>query len=336
LSQAVLVLALLGPPSEEQQAAISAYEHTRQVRLEARAPASEKPRFPGYDARLVAELEAELDAARTRAASLDETQALELLAKFESKLLAHPELPQSAWLLAERHRLGAEIAARSPALAPSAALQRQRALVLEGVRAPEFGEPAGVPERLPPLMKVGVEGLDARDRLELDGRAIEGRALSLPAGQHHVRVMRSGQLVFASWVTLGVGASALRLSVPAIVACSAQDFAGYRVETDRGLAAPGTRCSRWVLAAPARRGLRFADCFADRCGPFVTLPAEVKRASLPPQPDHEQPSRALVNAAVIGGAVLAGTAVMLWQSGTFDEAEPGRTRWIYGGATPAE
>ena len=338
LSQAVLVLTLLGPPNEEQLAAISAYEHTRHVRLEAAAPAvHEKASYPGYDPKLASELEAELEAARTRAASLDETRALELLVKFEGKLRAHPELPQSAWLLAERYRLGAELAARSPALGSSAAQHLRRALVLEGARAPEFGAPAtNSPEQPPVVTNVSVEGLDSRDRLELDGSAIAGRTLSLPAGEHHVRVVRGGRLAFAGWVTLGEGASALELPLPPIAACSAEDFAGYRVESGRALAAPGTRCARWVLAAPAPRGLRFADCFADRCGPFMGFAPESKRVSLPPQPERERSSRGLVNAAVIGAAVLAGTAVVLWQSGAFDEAGPGRSRWVYGGVTPSE
>jgi hypothetical protein len=181
-----------------------------------------------------------------------------------------------------------------------------------------------------------VQGLEARDRLEIDGRAIEGRTPTLATGQHHVRVVRAGRLLFAGWVTLGEGASALRLAVPAVTPCSAEDFSGYRVLPTRAVAAPGTRCARWVLAAPAARGLRFADCFADRCGPFVSLTVAGKHAILPPQPQREQPSRALINAAFVGAAVVAGTAIVLWQIGAFDEGEPGRTQWSYGGVFPSE
>jgi hypothetical protein len=338
VSQAILVLALLGPPSGEQQEALSAYEHTRQVRLERPAKSAAKTAYlPAYDARLASELEADLDAARTAAASLDEARALELLSRFEKELLAHPELPQSAWLRAERHRLSAELATRgtTPSQARS---ELRRAQVLEGARASEFGARDTLADAAPAnATSLRVEGLDARDRLELDGRAIPGRALSVQAGEHHVRVMRGGRLVFASWVTIGTGASALRLGLPQITPCSAEDFAGYRIDDGRAFAAPGTRCERWVLAAPAGRGLRFADCFADRCGPFVSQPRVAVQSPLPPQPDREKPSRALANAALIGGAVLAGAAVVLWQSGTFDEKEPARTRWVYDGVgTPSE
>jgi len=337
VSQAVLVLALLGPPTEEQRAALSAYEHTRQVRLE-RGPdftqARRKPAYPGYDGKLALELEAELEAARTRAASLDEATAALLLTRFEQKLLAHPELPQSAWLMAERYRLGAEIAARE-GTAAEARDHVRRALVLEGARAAELGVPPNG-EPSPPEVGVRIEGLDARDELEIDGRSIDARALGVATGQHHVRVIRSGRLVYAGWVTIGEGASALSLELPAIVACSADDVAGYRIEPERPVAAAGTRCPRWVLAAPSGRGLRFADCFGDRCGPFVSFSGEAERASLPPQPERERPSRLLVNVAIVGAAVLAGTAVVLWQSGAFDEPEPGETRWIYGGTTPAQ
>ncbi len=338
MSQAALVLALLGPPSEEQQAAISAYEHTRHVRLERVAPVAgdgKKPTYSGYDAKVVAELEAELDAARTSAASLDEARAVELLANFEKKLFAHPELPQSAWLLAERHRLGAEIAA-SKSAAVDARDHLRRALVLEGPRAAEFGAAKAADEQtLPEATPMRVDGLEARDLLEIDGRAIEGRTPALAAGQHHVRVVRSGRLVYAGWVTLGEGASALRLMVPPVAACSAEDFSGYRALSTRAVAAPGTRCPRWVLAAPAARGLRFADCFADHCGPFVSISGEVKRVSLPPQPEREPPSRTLITAAVVGAVLVVGTAAALWQSGAFDEEKPGQTIWVYGGVSPA-
>src|SRR5262245_63333610 len=48
-------------------------------------------------------VEASLDEAQTLAASLDEERALVLLAEVEKELLVHPELPQAAWLMAERH-----------------------------------------------------------------------------------------------------------------------------------------------------------------------------------------------------------------------------------------
>jgi hypothetical protein len=343
VSQAVfLVMALLSAaaPDEAQRAALSAYEHTRHVRLEpanadasAATSASKPSAYSPYDGALVGELEAELEAARTAAASLDEPRALELLSRFETRLRAHPELPQSAWLLALRLRLGADIAGRTDE--KRAAAERERALVLEGPRALEFGA-APHEQRGAAELTVRIEGLDPRDELELDGRTLASRQPQLARGEHHVRVLRGGRLLFAGWVTLGEQASALVLRVPPIEPCSSDDFDGYRVEAGRALAAPGTRCARWVLAAPARRGLRLADCFGDRCGPFVTYVADAPRSALAPQPDRPRPSRALAGAALVGAAVLAGTGIVLWQSGAFEGDEPARSRWVYGGVSPAE
>src|SRR5262245_3162587 len=80
-----------------------------QSRLSGGAPAP-----PGYAREVVDKIEASLDEAQTLAASLDEERALELLDGVERELLAHPELPQAAWLMAEHHHVTAAIRRRQP------------------------------------------------------------------------------------------------------------------------------------------------------------------------------------------------------------------------------
>src|SRR6188474_2485964 len=57
--------------------------------------------LPRYDAALVDRLETELEQARTSLSALEEAAAKERLARIEAELLAHPHLPQAAFLMAE-------------------------------------------------------------------------------------------------------------------------------------------------------------------------------------------------------------------------------------------
>jgi hypothetical protein len=320
--------------------AITSYERSRQTKVELKVTASKGsvPSLPSttseaYDAELALRLEADLDAARTAAASLDERRALEILAGVEVELRAHPELPQSAWLMAERWR----VAERVGDLSESERTRLvARAEALEGRRAPEFGAPEATAAEYSSV-RVAVEGLSTRDRLELDAVAV-GREVSALAGEHHVRVFRGERLLFASWITIGDGATALVLRLPAITACSDEDLEGVRVLADKAVPARGTSCARWGIAKRERGGLSIAECFADQCGPFSFYSGRASSATLalpPPQPAREESSDLLLKVALGGAAVLATTFAILWQGGAFDPAPPPETRWIYGGARPA-
>ena len=115
MSQAVfLVLTLLGEPTGQERALLAAYARARQVEHAAPAPAPALAAgHDAYDVGLASEIETSLERARTAAASLDETAASELLELVSRRLREHPELPQSAWLMAERYRVGAALAARA-------------------------------------------------------------------------------------------------------------------------------------------------------------------------------------------------------------------------------
>src|SRR5687767_2661448 len=93
-----------------------------------------------YDGARVDSLEAALEQARTALSALEEDTALPLLRRVEAELLAHPHLPQAAFLMAECLALQAQaIRPRDPALAQQ--LEQSRAS-LEGSRASAFGDAA--------------------------------------------------------------------------------------------------------------------------------------------------------------------------------------------------
>jgi hypothetical protein len=340
LSQALLlVLQFFGEPTESDKKAIFAYERARQTKVEIRrtSPRSVSslpaPTYPPYDAELAFRLEAELAAARTAAASLDERRALELANGVEEELRAHPELPQAAWLMAERFRVAERVGELSEAERTEFAL---RAEALEGPRAAEFGaKPESAPK--PSSLEITVEGLSARDRLEFDG-APAGRELSTVSGEHHVRVLRGERLIHAAWVTLEVGATSLALPLPAVAACSDEDLSGVRVLGARALPEPGTSCARWAVARRERGGLSIAECFGDQCGPFSFYAGRASApllAAPPPQPPREESSDLLLKVALGGAAVVATTLAILWQGGVFDPEPAPETRWVYGGARPS-
>ncbi len=337
MSQAVfLVLSLLGEPSAAEREVMAIYEHSRHIRLvrpEPPRPAGVPATYPAYDSALVGELEGDLDRARTAAVSLDETRARDLLESVERRLRQHPELPQAAWLMAERLR---QSAARAGAAADAAARDLVQAIILEGARGAEFGENA-LSATLPKAESVTIEGLDVRDRLELDGEVQSERQLSLLPGEHHVRVVRGERIAFASWVRVGAGARAVDLKLPAVAPCSSDDLAGVTLEAGQAKAAAGTRCARWVVASRAAGGLNLADCFGARCSPFVYYRAERQPAPLafPAQPERERPSRVLVDVALASTAAILLAGAIVWQAGAFDDEPEARSEWVYGGVSPA-
>src|SRR5688572_29954628 len=166
---------------------------------------------------MVIAIEGTNDEARTFASSLDEARALELLAAIERDLLQHPELPQAAWLMAERHRVTAAVRREQPDGARDAEELARRARVLEGERAAAFGE-AGVDEASPPAtVHVRFPELGPRDVLEIDG-VRGGASVSIVPGEHQLRVLRNGELVWAGWPSLGSTPEA-RLGLRPVLAC---------------------------------------------------------------------------------------------------------------------
>ena len=191
---APLIVLWLGssPASPAQRAQLESWAAERGTRAEL-APG---PSHDTYDAGIVDPIETALENARAAVES-----APDELARAEQLLLAHPELPQAAWLLAERHALSAQALAQGADAPRGPELEQARAL--EGPRAPAAGAPAPrsrgpVGALAVPLAQLAVPRPRARDALFVDGRLTAERALA--EGLHHVRITRGTQLVWAGWV----------------------------------------------------------------------------------------------------------------------------------------
>src|SRR5690606_12727429 len=112
--------------------------------------------------------EALLEEARAATAAPGTPSALE---RAEALLLEHPELPQAAWLLAERFAIEAQL----PGGAGDAAAARRRELALraqelEGARAQPAGA-APLPAAAPVSALTAPAGARPNDRVFVDGVA---------------------------------------------------------------------------------------------------------------------------------------------------------------------
>jgi hypothetical protein len=277
------------------------------------------PTPPGYSADVVDKIEAALDEAQTLAASLDEERALELLAGVERELLAHPELPQAAWLMAERHQATAAIRRKQPGGAEEAKRLVESARALEGPRAEAFGERAegAAPEPTAPAATtlLAVRDLDRADALVLDGRLADAAQNVLP-GRHHVRVVRGSRLAWAGWFDVPAGPRVdKRLGVPERVACSADDLADVTVGTRTPNVVSGVRCARWVAVRRGATGLEVAWCEGERCTAYGPL----LREQLETKPKAAMPTWL---AATIVGVAAVGAGTVLVATGTFERERP--------------
>jgi hypothetical protein len=327
-----LVVLFGGEISVAERELLSRYELTRGVELGPPTREAMRPPgpYPSYDAALVERLEAELDEARTLGSSLDEQGALALLDRVEGELLLHPELPQAAFLLAERHRVAASVRARSPDGSADVEALERAARVLEGSRAASFGEALQSASGDDVRVRVRVNGLDARDRLEIDG-VVGPHERAVAEGRHHVRVLRGDELAHAAFVEVTPARSELDLGLSPIVACSADDLRGVTGERGFIPSAPaGIVCRHWVVVRRSPRGLELAECTLDRCRSFQVLRAPITpKQSATPAPERF-PTWATVALAGLG-AVGTGSLI-LWSAGVFDRSEPAPvTRFVYEG-----
>jgi len=266
------------------------------------APGVVPPRDLPVDSAVSDAVEAEIEHARDATSAQDGDASDRALARAETLLHDHPELPQGAWLMAEVQRGWATRWARVPPRDPErAAAAWRRARGLDGGREAGVGEEA-----------VSAVDPDVGFALTLDGYGdarLDGAPVA--AGAHQVTVTRSGRLVWAGWVAVTEGATA-RVALPEIPRCSLEDFARVRLR-DRAVLAAGVGCARWVAASPAPDpGSVFVSlCAMDRCGALVEWRVG---AGVPPIADRaEHPSRwpawatwTLVGA---GAVVVAGAAV---------------------------
>jgi len=322
-------------PSHE--AALQDWARARGVVIE--APRVEAA-ASGYDNALVLQIEALLDDARVLVGALDEAAVLERVAEAERLLRAHPELPQAAFLLAERYEVEATLRSTQRDGASLAARLRERARVLEGPRAPVLTASGAAPQTGPApgpsKRRIAIARAAPEDAVEIDGAGV-GSSAELAAGEHHVRVLRHGVLAWADFATLADGDASLALPVPPPAPCSASDLSGVRLERGVLVVPAQVHCPRWAAVRATSHGrIEVATCSGARCGellPWPTRKAELYKA--PPQPPPAQGFPAWAGWAIAGGIGLVAAGVVLWQVGVFDEPERGGKTWVYGGVGEA-
>jgi len=316
------------------RAELDAFAHSRLLRLEAprenATPAlMGRANASAYAPDAVAQIESSLEEARNAAASLEQSRAVSALERAEHVLREHPELPQSAWLMAEILQQSADLESSAPEGADAANALRRRASALEGPRAAPFADQ--VPERGPELattQQLSVEGLEPGDDLEWDGIHAE-LSLMTAVGEHHARVARAGRLLWAGWLQVASGAQSVRLPVPETVACSGDDIGRGHFAKGRAIAAAHARCESYVLArAHPGGGIEAALCERERCGQIVIW--EHARGGMTQEAASKRPIWPYAVAASV--AALAVTSVALWRAGVFDHPEPSsREVWVFSG-----
>ena len=314
------------------RADVDGFAHSRLVRLE--APRENAASFSGFAASAyapdaVAQVESSLEEARRAAASLEQERALTALQRAERTLREHPELPQSAWLMAEVLQISAEVESSAPGGADAANALQMRARALEGQRAAPFSDreasPGAAEENSRPF---SIEGLEPDDALEWDGAPVSNPVASV-AGEHHARVSRNGRLLWAGWVSLGTGEARAHLPVPETVACSPDDVGRARFAGGRAIPNPHTRCESYVLAhARAGGGIEAALCERTTCSKVVIW--DHVAAERRPAPTEKKSLWPYAIAASAGAVVITGLA--LWRAGVFDRPEATTTeRWVFVG-----
>jgi hypothetical protein len=312
------------------RADLDAYAHSRLLRLEAprENAAAYRAAASAYAPDAVAQIESSLEEARNAAASLEQSRALGALERAEQVLREHPELPQSAWLMAEILEQLAELESSAPDGADAARALRKRAAALEGPRAEPFSDRA--PERQADVASgqpLSVEGLSPGDALSWDGIETAGTLITRE-GEHHARVARGGRLLWAGWLKLDPGEIRVHLPVPETVPCSADDIGGGQFISGRAVPAANARCESYVLARARTSGIEAALCERERCGKVVIWEHAHESSAAAAAPKKTIWPYAI---AVSAGA-LAITGIALWRAGAFERPESTTSEvWVFNG-----
>jgi hypothetical protein len=300
-------------------------------------------------------VEKELDRAREAIAALDADVAERALARAETLLREHPELPQAAWLRAEVHR---SWAARWTRVEPRDDHRAQEAWqdaeALDGGRAAGIGEVA-FPSRPRTAATLSVQGAASRSLVaRLDGTELTATtgpggsttyALDVPAAEHQIVVSVDGETVFASWVAIAEAAHAgASAPTPMVVsvrvsndgACAASSFGGVSADGAGGVRASGVSCDQWLAAMPTDRAgaVLIARCERNACGPFLEWRAagglEATATAAPPQVRRGGAWPAWATWTALGVGAVAATTITLIATGVF-ESRPTEQRFVAGG-----
>ena len=311
---------------------LESFAQSRLLRLEAPRENATTLHASAYAPDAVAQIEALLEEARQESAALEQSRALTAIEHAEHLLRERPELPQSAWLMAEALELAAVVESDAPDGAEAARALRERRAALEGPRAAAFAGdvqagPAPAPEHAPLPQVLEIEGLEPGDGLEWDGVEVSAEIRTLP-GEHHVRVARNGRLIWAGWAAVGPAKARLRLPVPELLPCSGDDLAAAHFDGGRAVAPPHARCENFVLArSRSGGGIEAALCERATCEPIVSWNP---RASVAHAAAQKKPAWPYLLATSAGA--LAITGVVLWRAGAFDRAAPpSKEVWVWSG-----
>ena len=337
IAEAALVWLAQEPPSDEARRALDAWGSARDVRLV--APSASTAKEIATDFAISDRVEQELDRAREAIAAHEVAIAERALVNAERELLAHPELPHAAWLLAEVERAWAVRFMRiAPMDADRAEKAWARAAALDGGRASGVGEPrSGAPS--PTVKATLAMTMSATMVVTIDGVVIAPGPIERAAGTHQVVVTRDGKTAWAAWVTIADGAV---VTVPDLAgaACSTDDVAHARFTGD-GVDAHGVRCPRWIAALPfgaitagAGSTIRVASCERERCGPLLAWRAP-RGGDFIPAPPGVPPVHwpAWGTWTLVGAGAVAVGVVVLVATGVFAPTRT-ETRFVNGGIKP--
>lgn len=319
---AIVVLWLGSEPElTERRADLAVWATERQRRAQPLVAAG-----PSYPAELAEQVEALLEEARVAPAAPETVRALQ---RAEAVLLEHPELPQAAWLLAERYAIEAHASAADGSGEPTLhGALRARARQLEGARAAPVGSPP-LPEPLTADGRVPEpSGTRPHDRVFIDGATAAG---TLAPGRHHVLWMRGELRVWAGWIELEPGRP-WSLSDPTSP-CSALDLVDVEVDADTPRPASGVLCQRWAIARPhPTGGIDVAECTTTHCGSWLRVSRESQRSAqaLPARDDVTGGWPGWATWTLVGAGAAAAAGVVLWRAGAFDRDEPS-TEFVFTG-----
>jgi hypothetical protein len=325
------------PPDAAQQRAVAVWARARG--LELAPPRDERPPAIPLGLSAADAIEDLLDRARDATAARDAAAVDRATAAAESLLRAHPELPQAAWLMAEVERARSTRWRRIDPSDPVAAERdAQRADALDGGRVPGLGEVTAATPAPDAQLEVDLPD-DAQ--AWLDGRPLRTGGGQTPiltrAGLHALVVTAGGAPVWAEWIELGPGRTAVDADAPRAPPCSSMDAGRARL-AGQVLDARGVRCARWIAVAPGPQpgSLEIALCEASQCGALFEWHEAPAWSRPPPVATNEGAGRAhawpawatwtLAGATAVGVGVGLGLAVAA--SGT---AAPPTTRFVTGG-----
>jgi hypothetical protein len=317
------------PPDDGQSRAIAAWARAHGTRV---AAARDEPlAVLAVDARLADEVEQQLDKAREAIAARDGESVDRALAAAESRLRAHPALPQASWLMAELERTRSTRFRRVPPIDVEAADRAwMRAEALDGGRVAGAGEEA--PATHPQAATMTLDATPGDGEVWLDGVPVGGGAISTRAGPHALVVTSPEGPVWASWIETPAGSSTAHVAVPAAPACSSSDVARARL-ADGAVVASGVRCGEWIAVTPSGPAILVASCEGDHCGPMLEWRAPPPWTWIPP-PEHVRhhwPAWATWTLVGAGAVVVAGVVVVA--SGVL-QSPATKTQFVSGGVKP--